>query len=426
MEPRLLGAILATLTGAWIATGWAAEATDEPDNSAFFRVFPADEPDVNANEQAPKNGARLVAGDSAQRHWESIQKQLQDPQKRKRMWSERRAAIVETHPELAESLELDVETERRLLDLLTDHEIEQLALSIGGSDALLARADFETRRMDSLRELLGDERLERYRQYSETRYERQQIARLNAKLAPADKLSADQKSALLPIFTEQMRRQLLTDTQVSGGGPFGGGASVDDLRASFELHAIRMNEASLRRSIASHRVALEQAREHLTDVQHAALAEMYRDEEQTQRRWIERQRVQAGLPAEIPEQEEPPPAPSRSPVVANLDLEISITVNRDPARTTRVNVANGSPFMIEGGDGLWIEATPTLYDDHWLVVAVDYFEEDSDGEKRLIHKGGSFSSLTRHLDGSRGGVGGGGTVIAGRKGYAVEVFVRML
>lgn len=428
MRPRLLGAILATFASIWMGQGKTAQAIDAPNAAGVVQLGASEEREMDSSGQTPRNRLQFLGGDAAQRHWEALQQQLQDPAQRKRMWNERRARIAQSHPELGESLGIDAATEQKLLDLLTDHELEQLSLGFG-FDSTLERADFETRRLEALRELLGEEGQQRYRQYVETLHERQQVARLNDSLAPADKLTRDQKDQLMALFAEHWRRRLELDLQARDGRLLAPLLQPStDPSQSLALREIEANEIELHRRMESNRALQEQAREILSDAQQAALVRMHREEEQGMRRWIEERRVQAGLPPEIPEHERPEPSsPTRTPVLADLALEFTVTVNRSPPKTTQINVANGEPVMIEGGEGLWIEATPTLYDDDWLVVAMNYFEEDAGGEKRLIHKGGSFASRTRLADGSRGGgVGGSGGMVVGSKGYAVEVFVKML
>jgi hypothetical protein len=85
-------------------------------------------------------------------------------------------------------------------------------------------------------------------------------------------------------------------------------------------------------------------------------------------------------------------------------------------------VRNGESFTFEAAQGLIVEATPTMYDDDWIDVHLKYYEEGATGRRRL--SGGSISTVqARQSDGSLTTGGGGGTVIAGRKGYAVETTI---
>jgi len=134
------------------------------------------------------------------------------------------------------------------------------------------------------------------------------------------------------------------------------------------------------------------------------------------------------LPPEIPAHDtERSTQSTRTPVQETLSLEFTVRVNDHAAITSRHDTENGVPLMIEGSDGLWIEATPTLYDDGWFVVDLDYFEAEPDGTKRLIQRGGRFSTPTLLPDGTRSdGFGGSETVVVGSKGYAVQLTVRRL
>lgn len=72
-------------------------------------------------------------------------------------------------------------------------------------------------------------------------------------------------------------------------------------------------------------------------------------------------------------------------------------------------------------EGLIAEATPMMYDDDWIDVHLKYYEEGATGRRRL--SGGTISTTqARQSDSSPGG--SSGTVITGRKGYAVEASVK--
>lgn len=373
------------------------------------------------NEQKT-NRFEFISGPEAERHWAKLRGQLRDPEQRKQLWQQNRAALKGNHPELGESIGIDPETEERLLDLLANHELDRLALTAHSYGDMQAHADFETRRLESLRALLGEAGAERYLRYAETLHERRQVAELDDMLSPADKLRAEQKERLVALLSQELRRRV--ESTLRGRDP----RDLLEPPVSMELENIANNERALRLMEDSHRELFEETRTFLSDSQHATLTRMKRDEERGLRQWIEEARLRAGLSPVIPEREEPEPSAraKRIPLVTDLSLEITVKVNRAEPKRTEVTVSSGSSVMIEGGDGLWIEATPTLYEDHWLVVDLSYYELGPNGEKELIHKGGSFASLTQFPDGSLSGGGGGGTTIVGKKGYAVEVFAKLL
>ena len=148
-------------------------------------------------------------------------------------------------------------------------------------------------------------------------------------------------------------------------------------------------------------------------------------EQEDLRRWIESARAQAGMDPKIPERaaaaadvsEEP-----RKPIDGQVQLEIRLIVNRSEPTVVTQTVRNGESFTIEAADGLIAEATPTLYDDHWLDVRMTYYEQGAAGKRRL-DGGGSFGVQTRMPDGTPNRGGGGRTVITGRKGYAIETMI---
>jgi hypothetical protein len=169
----------------------------------------------------------------------------------------------------------------------------------------------------------------------------------------------------------------------------------------------------------------EQAAEFLTPTQLAELSKHHTEEQERLRRWIESARAQAGMDPRIPEHAAAAadvPEQPRIPIDGQVQVEIRLTVNRaEPTVVTRT-VRNGESFTFEAADGLTAEATPTLYDDHWLEMAMTYYERSTDGKRRLSG-GGTFGVLTRLHDGTPGAGGGGGTVVGGRKGYAIEAMV---
>jgi hypothetical protein len=110
-------------------------------------------------------------------------------------------------------------------------------------------------------------------------------------------------------------------------------------------------------------------------------------------------------------------------IEAQVQVEVSLTVNREPTTVTRT-VRNGESFTFAAGAGLIAEATPTMFDDDWVDVHFKYYEDGVTGRRRL--SGGNISSThTTPPDGSLASGGSSGVVISGRRGYAVETNVKV-
>jgi hypothetical protein len=197
--------------------------------------------------------------------------------------------------------------------------------------------------------------------------------------------------------------------------------SLEEMQRMSQLQNIVTNEEIWRRMPASHRELAQRAAQFLTPPQLAVLERMHTEQMNGLQQLIERARLQAGLNPAIPERSDiqmPVSRPTRTPIVGNVKVEFTVAVNRGEATRVSHVGPNGEPVTFAAGDGLFIEATPTLYDDHWLDVRTNYYEEAEVGQRRLLGSG-AFGTLTRMPDGtpSRGGSGGG--VITGSKGYAI-------
>jgi len=143
-------------------------------------------------------------------------------------------------------------------------------------------------------------------------------------------------------------------------------------------------------------------------------------EQDSLRRFVESARAEAGLDPKIPEVPELEEGAPKL-IDARVQIEVSINVNREPTTVTRT-VRTGESFTFDAAQDLIVEATPTMYDDDWIAVHLRYYEESATGRRHL--SGSSISTArARQPDSSLATSGGNGTVITGRKGYAVETSV---
>lgn len=332
-------------------------------------MFQAAEPNALTGELAPEeqgakwqNRLRLVPNEQANEFAQRLKERLADPEQRVALRAEQRAAVVSQNVGVGRLVGLDPAMEQKLIELLTDQQMERLeqmhVQPRPNLADLQAYADEMTQRMNALRDLLGDEKLERFQTFEMNRSGRYWVGRLSSRLAPADRL------------------QLPPAMRVSG-----------HLR----------QESPGQRPIDR-------------DVQ----------EQDNMRRLVESARAEAGLDPKIPEQPEVAVGTPQL-IEAQVQIEVSLTVNREPTTVTRT-VRNGESFTFEAAQGLIAGATPMMYDDDWIDVHLKYYEEGTTGRRRL--SGGSISTVqVRQSDGSLATGGSSGTVISGRKGYAVETTV---
>jgi hypothetical protein len=237
-------------------------------------------------------------------------------------------------------------------------------------------------------------------------------------------LNPEQEERLIALLHERTRRAAesmqRTRWMLRGWQP-GERPSPEQMQRETQLSTIATNEESWRRGRVLNREIETQAAAFLTPAQLAELSKHHAEEQERLQRWIESARAQAGMDPKIPEHvaaaADVPDQP-RIPIDGQVQVEIQLTVNRAEPTTVTQTVRNGESFTFEAADGLIAEATPTLYDDHWLDVAMTYYEQGTTGKRRLPGNS-TFGVQTRHRDGTPGG-GGGGTVISGKKGYAID------
>jgi hypothetical protein len=342
-------------------------------------------------------------------------------------------------------LELDAATTEKVIELLTDQQMERLDQmylrtengSIPGhlwADLTQAQAETQTKYIQALREVLGQEKLERYQTFERTLGERERVAQLDARLAPAHKLQPDQRERLIVLYQDDTARyvaEMRFDRQPFA--PFGPhmqtATSLEEMQRQSQLMTIAANEQNWRRLPEARRWLRQRAAAILTPAQLATLQQMHEEEIDGQKQWIEQMRVDAGLSAEIPaepEESEAAKAPNRTPIAGEVKFRIQLTVNRnEPNKFTHVG-SNGASVTFECADGLLMEVTPILYDDDVYNVGVTYYEQGSNG-KRRIGQSGQMGVLEKQQPGSASleFSGSSTTILTGNKGYAVELKARI-
>jgi len=393
---------------------------------AASNVFQQADPDAVNGGSAPdeqgeqgQNRLKFVTGEQMNELAQRFKERLTDPAQRVALRAEQRAALVSQNTSVGRLVGLDPVMEQKLIELLTDEQMErldQMYVQRLISTDLQKIADEMTQRMTALRDLLGDEKLERFQDFESKQSGRHWVTRLSAGLAPADKLQPDQEDRLTALKQEQFRMSALGPWRAFRH-PIGPLLSFEDMQRDSQRQTLLANEESWRRRQVEHRALEQEAATFLTSTQLAALTRYQALEQDNLRRYVEFARAEAGMDPQIPDTpEEVEEIPQ--PIEAQLQVEVRLTVNRELTTVTRT-VRSGESFTFRAAQGLIVEATLILYEDDWIDVHLNYSEEGTTGQRRLP---GSMISTAqaRQPDGAPGVVDGGGTVVSGRKGYAIE------
>lgn len=371
-----------------------------------------------------------------------MRERLKDPQLRAELRAERRANIDDNHYGVAQTLELSDATYQKLLDLVTDQRMAQLddfhlrtdspPVRKGFDDDVHARAQRQNVEIDALRELLGQQKLERYQAMQASLGYRLQVRDIDVRLSTPDKLDATQREQLIELLYEhsmrdiEQRRSLMSMHRsrfgLQQGTPLTGMPSPEELQRSSLLMSIEHSEQLWRRMPAVNQQLREQAAAFLTPSQLAMLQRVHEESEAASKQRIEQMRLQAGLSPTIPDRAEMPEEPLAT-VPGRVKLSIKFTVNQGKPKYFTEVVTSGRPVSFQLEETLFAEATTRLFENDMFNLNVAYYEVGSSG-KRLLGNLGQAGSIVRepldHPSRSLDG-GGGATIVSGNKAYAVQI-----
>ena len=379
---------------------------------------------------------RIIFVQPGSQSMEEMRARLADPEQRKAMRAEQRASLEQSHVDVEEELKLDAATREALIDLLTDQSMKSMDAMFGATrreawPSTRDIAEAENRKLDQLREVLGEDGLERYQEYTTTMYERRQVREVDSHLPAADKLSPEQKTRLVKLFKEKnegsipppgsSRMSNLLRSRDPGSPTF-----QQDMQRESQLATIEANEQILRLRETANRVMSERASGFLKPAQSAALAKVNEADMARQRKWIEQARVKAGLHPSIPARQDEERTPPRKAASGEVRLDLVVRVDGgEPVHVTHTG-ANGESLKFKASDDLFAEAEWTLYEDNWIDVRLHFFEEGPNGRRRLTG-GAGFGTMGRiSSDTPPGGNPFDGrssssTIVTGRKAYSVEL-----
>jgi hypothetical protein len=356
----------------------------------------------------------FISGDS--QSLQVMQEQLNDPQQRAALLADHRASIEAGHPDLAEVLGIEEETEQKFFDLLAEQQLQRLIefserRPMHGSDMMQGMAESQTKLMQAQRAVLGDAAMERYRDYMDTLGARLQVSRFETRLAGPDKLQPPQKTKLIALLHEH--DPLRVTPQSRPGQLFA------------PSHFFERLEEMLKTTLEKDRQLLAAAAAVLTAPQLKTLEQVRTENAAMLRQHLEETRARAGASAALS-------GPLEAQLVADAgrerkafsgDIRIQVTVKVDGGKPSVVKHTgpNGQALELEV-DGIVVEVKPILYEGNWLETQLVYYEQGPNGRRQIGSSGGA-GMVSQSTDGSLFG-GGGSTILTGsKKAYAIETGV---
>lgn len=429
MKPPSLSKVLSGgLSSSLVCVMAAGAQTPPPPVKASNSIeFVAASPSGGAIQ--PFEGAAAAIAEARER--------LQDPQKRAALRTEERASLVESHYGVAEALALNEAQFEKLMDVLADQrmtQLEQFHLHMSKPAGPQERRDHQKElharvasEIEGLREVLGEQKLERYQALQVSLSHRLEVRALDDRLDTPHKLSTTQREQLVQLSFDHTMQQLeqhrptFAAMRFPFGVPLQTMPSHEELQRSSELLTIESNEENWRRMPESHRQLRAQAAAFLTAPQLAALELTHAEREMQLQRYLEQKRSQVGLSPTIPEQHEPAPAPLPT-VAGKVKLSMTVIVNGGPPGSFAKVVSSGKPVSFEIDDGLIVQATTSLFENDMYDLRLKFYEKGRTGLRAIGNLGQAGEIVraaadhpSRHVD------SGGSTVIAGKKAYTLEV-----
>jgi hypothetical protein len=419
-----------------LAGGWVLAAAMSGAESAEPGSPPPVKSESNSIEFVASDGVFQTFGSGSQRMNE-MRARLKDPQQRAILHEQQRQGIADNHYGVADALQLDAATFDKLMALLAEQQMEDSEYfyetfanppqAPDPMDRMRSQAERITRHVDAQREILGQEKLERYQRLRMSHGQRGEVRRLDERLGASDKLTVSQRERLVELLHDQLvasleQQHMLHFQRSPLGRELFSLPSAEELQRQSQLMTIASNEQIWRDMPESHRQLRERAAEFLSERQLATLAQLHAEQEATRKQQIEQMRVAAGLSATIPEQPEVTEVP---PARVDRDVKLSIkaTVQGESPRYLTTVVSSGKSVSLKIAEGLFLEATPIVFENDAYNLQVQFFETGVTG-KRLIGNRGQSGKVVPAAGDERAlyiGGGGGGSLLTGSKGYAVDL-----
>ena len=368
----------------------------------------------------------IMTGDEVAQHAQEMAQKLKNPEQRKVIQQEQRAAVMRVFADVGRVLALDTTLESRLIDLLADEQMLRLDERYGSDrsqkhdEKIQQRADAYTRQMDRIRALLGDEGALRLLDYQLTALERASVLQFEERLSEQDKLTENVRAQVIEILRAERESQV---------------ARAQDRARLRGIMIFEMNEpGGMARVIAreNHDVLqdmpnasarlLAQLEPLLSTRQFAVYADMETARIASQQRLVERLIADAGLVEAALSRAGDTAVRTHQPAAGALRFDLDVQVNGVNAKISNVLTDNGHVAEVQLIDGLTLELVPTLLENGWLDVKTRFFEGDPT-HRRVLSSGAGSGHAMRHREGSMREADIVRKVIEGTRGYAV--FVKM-
>jgi len=167
---------------------------------------------------------------------------MKDPDFRASVEAQLRQSIGQAYPDLARELELSPDQARKLLDILATNTMSTITMASDGQGNTRidtrGREASQAKRDDEIRALLGDSKLQLWKDYEQSMPARQQVVRLRTTLeAGGASLSQRQQQQLITAMAGEQKRQaaeVARTAQVTGGARNGPAAMEQMLQLTEE------------------------------------------------------------------------------------------------------------------------------------------------------------------------------------------------
>jgi hypothetical protein len=289
-----------------------------------------------------------------------------------------------TYPDMEEALGIDKPTRERLIDILNDHDmIEQKNVN---NYNMRERADAMTIKLRSVRDEIGDARMDAFYMYTHDRAEAYQYQAVNSKLPQEAQLSADQKARLMKLFREAHYQAEHGTLAVWPGTADTSNLNADDQALVQRLSNLAYSKAYRRKLDLLDAAVKQRSAQFLSTAQLEALEAMQREQaadfvkydkkvhppmDSAEEAYI-RDRV-----SKLPRYQQP------EAITKPVTVQIAIFVDdREPVVMTRT-IADATPIPIEV-DELTIELTPRLFNNG--ATFDTHFFNTVAGERRELRR----------------------------------------
>jgi len=448
-RPLLLGCALWSLSLAAAAQDKQQEnqpAAQQNSERGFFLLQdaavtnpsaePAESEKPNRPAVNPFNSANVLRSEDASKlrqQFEARQAQLRaqlaDPKQRAQVMGERIEQQRSTNRDLPALLRLDPRTADRLFAVLADLQLSQELA--GYPSRAFARADKTangkpydpmrsaaqryTQRMAEIGKIIGATRLDDYVDYERKAGDRTMVDQFD-QLLPADsKLTFEQRNSLAELFHQQAQSIFVDSRMLGRSSPSDLTLSEPERNRRMRVRNLALNERSATLQEAANREVVDRAASILTPEQTKTLTRWKQQQLDQRRAWAQAQRRVLGIDAEAEldlTDQEILPSP---PISKNLRLSIDLTVN-DTQVVKELTSVRGGTVSLEA-EGLLVEVRPYMEQER-LLAELKIYERVRGGRRLLGQMGGSAALIEAGKPSLFGG--GGGTIVQGRKGYAIN------